>query len=145
VRAAQPVGKVGAIVLEWLHYFALLTGLDIDHLPIKQAINNHNWRSPAADGYRILAQRCPRLVEVRSGSATGIPRVDFAQCGKPGVAAPRKYAKMPIIPLVVTPDGTGIQDSTPIIDRPRKCILSLDHPDDNNNGQFHFSTDRGVR
>src|SRR5712672_3407928 len=31
-----------------------------------------------------------------------------------------KYAKMPIIPLVVAPDGTGIQDSTPIIDRIEK-------------------------
>jgi len=28
-----------------------------------------------------------------------------------------KSAKMPIIPVVVAPDGTGIQDSTPIIDR----------------------------
>jgi glutathione S-transferase len=28
-----------------------------------------------------------------------------------------KHAKMPIIPLVITPDGTGIQDSTPIIDQ----------------------------
>lgn len=29
----------------------------------------------------------------------------------------QKYAKLPIIPLVVTPDNQGIQDSTPIIDR----------------------------
>jgi glutathione S-transferase len=29
----------------------------------------------------------------------------------------KKLAKLPIIPLVVTPDGTAIQDSTPIIDR----------------------------
>jgi glutathione S-transferase len=27
-----------------------------------------------------------------------------------------KYAKLPLIPLVVTPDGTGLQDSTPIIE-----------------------------
>src|SRR6202051_1621855 len=31
-----------------------------------------------------------------------------------------KYAKMPIIPLVVTPDGKGVQDSTPIIDAMEK-------------------------
>src|SRR5207245_829806 len=31
-----------------------------------------------------------------------------------------KHAKMPIIPLVVTPDGTGVQDSTPIIDQLEK-------------------------
>jgi glutathione S-transferase len=29
----------------------------------------------------------------------------------------QKYAKLPIVPLVVTPAGEGIQDSTPIIDR----------------------------
>jgi len=29
----------------------------------------------------------------------------------------QKYAKLPIIPLVVTPDGEGIQDSTPILER----------------------------
>jgi glutathione S-transferase len=28
----------------------------------------------------------------------------------------RKYAKLPLIPLVVTPDGQGLQDSTPIIE-----------------------------
>jgi glutathione S-transferase len=29
----------------------------------------------------------------------------------------QKYAKLPIVPLVVTPDGEGVQDSTPIIER----------------------------
>jgi glutathione S-transferase len=28
----------------------------------------------------------------------------------------QRYAKLPLIPLVVTPEGTGIQDSTPIIE-----------------------------
>lgn len=28
----------------------------------------------------------------------------------------QKYAKIPIVPLVVTPDGKGLQDSTPIMD-----------------------------
>ena len=28
----------------------------------------------------------------------------------------QRYAKLPLIPLVVTPDGTGIQDSTPILE-----------------------------
>jgi glutathione S-transferase len=31
-----------------------------------------------------------------------------------------KHAKMPIIPLVVTPEGTGMQDSTPILDAMEK-------------------------
>jgi len=43
----------------------------------------------------------------------------------------QKYAKLPLIPLVVTPDDEGIQDSTPIIERveaihPEPSI----HPDD---------------
>jgi glutathione S-transferase len=29
----------------------------------------------------------------------------------------QKYAKLPLIPLVVTPEGEGVQDSTPIIER----------------------------
>src|SRR5262245_51268134 len=43
----------------------------------------------------------------------------------------QKYAKLPIIPLVVSPDGAGMQDSTPIIEQleqrfPEPSI----HPDD---------------
>ena len=43
----------------------------------------------------------------------------------------KKYAKLPLIPLVVTPDDEGIQDSTPILERlegehPEPSI----HPDD---------------
>src|SRR5438309_423952 len=42
-----------------------------------------------------------------------------------------KYARMPIIPLVVTPEGTGIQDSTPIIEGMEKLhpVPSI-HPGD---------------
>jgi len=29
----------------------------------------------------------------------------------------QKFAKLPIVPLVVTPDGQGVQDSTPILER----------------------------
>jgi len=29
----------------------------------------------------------------------------------------QKYAKLPLVPLVVTPEGEGVQDSTPIIER----------------------------
>ncbi len=34
----------------------------------------------------------------------------------------QKYAKLPLIPLVVTPEGEGIQDSTPIIERFEKLF-----------------------
>ena len=36
----------------------------------------------------------------------------------------QKYAKLPIVPLVVTPGGEGIQDSTPILER-----FEAEHPD----------------
>jgi glutathione S-transferase len=55
--------------------------------------------------------------------------MDIAQRGKP--AEYEKYAKVPIIPLVVTPDGKGIQDSTPIIDAMEKLYPEPSiHPDD---------------
>jgi glutathione S-transferase len=42
-----------------------------------------------------------------------------------------RYARMPIIPLVVTPDGNGIQDSTPIIDAMEKLFPKPSiHPED---------------
>src|SRR3954466_9105053 len=39
-----------------------------------------------------------------------------------------KYARMPIIPLVVTPDGNGMQDSTPIIEAMEKLYLGPSIP-----------------
>jgi len=36
----------------------------------------------------------------------------------------RKYAKLPLIPLVVTPDGQGLQDSTPILEH-----FEREHPE----------------
>src|SRR3954447_17905278 len=42
-----------------------------------------------------------------------------------------KHARMPIIPLLVTPEGTGIQDSTPIIDQMERLYPEPSiHPDD---------------
>jgi glutathione S-transferase len=42
----------------------------------------------------------------------------------------QKYAKLPLVPLVVTPEGEGIQDSTPIIERFEKAspVLAPDGP-----------------
>jgi glutathione S-transferase len=34
----------------------------------------------------------------------------------------RKHAKLPLIPLVVTPEGQGLQDSTPILERFEKLV-----------------------
>jgi glutathione S-transferase len=70
------------------------------------------------DVYRVFgAEMSPYSVKVRSYFRyKGIPhqwilrnaesQTDYA-----------KYAKLPIIPLVVAPQGVGIQDSTPIIDK----------------------------
>ena len=68
--------------------------------------------------YRIFgSELSPYSVKVRSYfrfkdlSHDWIPRSPAVQ------AEFQKYAKLPLVPLVVTPDGEGIQDSTPIIER----------------------------
>jgi glutathione S-transferase len=74
-----------------------------------------------ADGYRIIgAEMSPYSVKVRSYFRyKGIP-FQWIPRNAASQAEFEKHAKMPIIPLVVTPDGAGIQDSTPIIDRIEK-------------------------
>ena len=74
-----------------------------------------------AEGYRIIgAEMSPYSVKVRSYFRyKGIPH-QWVLRNAASQAEFEQHAKMPIIPLVVTPDGTGIQDSTPIIDRIEK-------------------------
>jgi glutathione S-transferase len=74
-----------------------------------------------ADVYRIFgAEMSPYSVKVRAYFRyKAIPHQWVLRNGA-SQAEFEKYAKLPIIPLVVTPDGTGIQDSTPIIDRIEK-------------------------
>jgi glutathione S-transferase len=74
-----------------------------------------------ADGYRIIgAEMSPYSVKVRSYFRyKGLPH-QWILRNAASHAEYEKHAKVPIIPLVVTPDGTGIQDSTPIIDRTEK-------------------------
>jgi glutathione S-transferase len=74
-----------------------------------------------ADGYRIFgAEISPYSVKVRSYFR--YKAIPYQWILRNAASQPEyeKYAKMPIIPLVVTPDGTGIQDSTPIIDKIEK-------------------------
>ena len=85
-----------------------------------------------ADGYRIIgAEMSPYSVKVRSYFRyKGIPHqwVSRNAASQPEF---EKFAKMPIIPLVVAPDDTGIQDSTPIIDRIEKLHPEPSiHPDE---------------
>jgi glutathione S-transferase len=85
-----------------------------------------------ADLYRVFgAEMSPYSVKVRSYFRyKGIPHQWILRNAE-SEAEYAKYAKLPIIPLVVTPQGVGIQDSTPIIDKmemmfPQPSI----HPDD---------------
>jgi glutathione S-transferase len=85
-----------------------------------------------ADGYRIFgAEMSPYSVKVRAYFRYKAIPHQWILRNADSQAEYQKYAKMPIIPLVVTPDGIGIQDSTPIIDRLEKLYPepSID-PDD---------------
>jgi glutathione S-transferase len=85
-----------------------------------------------AETYRIFGvEMSPYSVKVRSyfrykGIAhEWIPRNAASQ------AEFEKYAKLPIVPLVVTPQGAGLQDSSPIIDAVEKLHREPSiHPDD---------------
>jgi glutathione S-transferase len=71
-----------------------------------------------ADGYRIFgAEMSPYSVKVRSYFRYKAIPHQWILRNSASQAEYEKYAKLPIIPLVVTPEGTGIQDSTPIIDQ----------------------------
>ncbi len=68
--------------------------------------------------YRIFgSELSPYSVKVRSYFRyRGLPHEWIPR--SPAVQAEfQKYAKLLLVPLVVTPDGEGIQDSTPIIER----------------------------
>lgn len=69
-----------------------------------------------AEEYRIIgAEMSPYSVKIRSYFRyKAIPHQWLAR-NAASQAEYDKYAKMPIIPLVITPQGTGMQDSTPII------------------------------
>src|SRR6202047_4635826 len=85
-----------------------------------------------ADGYRIFgAEMSPYSVKVRSYFRYKAIPHQWTLRNAASQAEYEKYARMPIIPLVVTPDGTGIQDSTPIIDAMEKLFPEPSiHPDD---------------
>jgi glutathione S-transferase len=71
-----------------------------------------------ADNYRIIgAEMSPYSVKVRSYFRYKAIPHQWILRNAASQAEYEKHARMPIIPLVVTPEGTGIQDSTPIIDQ----------------------------
>jgi glutathione S-transferase len=74
-----------------------------------------------ADVYRVFgAEMSPYSVKVRSYFRYKTIAHQWVLRNAASQAEYDKYAQMPIVPLVVTPDGSGIQDSTPIIDRMEK-------------------------
>jgi glutathione S-transferase len=85
-----------------------------------------------AEGYRIIgAEMSPYSVKVRSYFRYKAIPHQWVLRNALSQTEYEKHAKMPIIPLVVTPEGTGIQDSTPIIDALEKLYPEPSiHPDD---------------
>jgi glutathione S-transferase len=85
-----------------------------------------------ADGYRIIgAEMSPYSVKVRSYFRYKAIPHQWILRNAASQAEYEKHARMPIIPLVVTPDGKGIQDSTPIIDAMEKLYPEPSiHPGD---------------
>jgi hypothetical protein len=74
-----------------------------------------------ADGYRIIgAEMSPYSVKVRSYFRYKAIPHRWILRNAASQAEFEQHAKSPVSPLVVTPEGTGIQDSTPIIDRIEK-------------------------
>jgi glutathione S-transferase len=85
-----------------------------------------------ADGYRIIgAEMSPYSVKVRSYFRYKAIPHQWILRNAGSQAEYEKHARMPIIPLVVTPEEKGIQDSTPIIDAMEKLYPEPSiHPDD---------------
>lgn len=74
--------------------------------------------------YRIFgAEMSPYSVKVRSFARYKGLAHQWLNRGGENAAEYAKFAKIQIVPLVVTPEGEAIQDSTPIIER-----LERDHP-----------------
>jgi glutathione S-transferase len=74
-----------------------------------------------ADKYRIIgAEMSPYSVKVRSYFRYKAIPHQWVLRSAASQGEFEKYARMPIIPLVITPDGAGIQDSTPIIETTEK-------------------------
>ncbi len=85
-----------------------------------------------ADNYRIIgAEMSPYSVKVRSYFRYKAIPHQWILRNAASQAEFEKYARMPIVPLVVTPEGTGIQNSTPIIDAMERLYPEPSiHPDD---------------
>jgi len=76
-----------------------------------------------SDLYRIFgAEMSPYSVKVRSYFRYKAIPHQWILRNAASQAEYEEHARLPIVPLVVTPDGAGIQDSTPIIDLMEKLF-----------------------
>jgi glutathione S-transferase len=85
-----------------------------------------------ASSYRIFgSEMSPYSVKVRSYFRyKGIPH-EWLERGPSNIAEYQKYAKLPLVPLVITPEAEGLQDSTPILEAmERRFPEPSIHPDD---------------
>ncbi len=85
-----------------------------------------------SDVYRIFgAEISPYSVKVRSYFRyKGIPH-EWIPRSAATQAESMKYAKLPLIPIVATPEDEGIQDSTPILEKMEALFPGPSiHPDD---------------
>jgi glutathione S-transferase len=85
-----------------------------------------------SDRYRIFgAEVSPYSVKVRSYFRyKGIPH-EWLQRNASNSAEYQKHARLPLIPLVITPQDEGIQDSTPILERMETLFPEPSiHPED---------------
>ena len=82
-----------------------------------------------ADGYRIFgAEMSPYSVKVRSYFRYKAIPHQWVLRNAASQPEFEKYAKMPIIPLVVTPEAPASRISTPIIDRIEKLLSGTFDP-----------------
>ena len=91
---------------------------DVDHLRAAAEAAQNSGRHAPWKLYRIFgAEMSPYSVKVRSYFRYEAIPHQWILRNANAQTDHQTYAKLPIVPLVVTPQGLGIQDSTPIICR----------------------------
>jgi len=93
---------------------------------------NLEGKRPMTTPYRIFgSEMSPYSVKVRSYFRfKGLPHVWIPR-GPDNEAEYKRYARLPIVPTVATPDDVGLQDSTPIIEALEAAFpMPSIHPDD---------------
>src|SRR6516164_1465506 len=106
---------------------------DVDHAGRgRRSLQNSGWQDLMADLYRIFgAEMSPYSVKVRAYFRYKAIPHQWILRNAESQADYQQHAKLPIIPLVVTPQAAGIQDSTPIIDAMDKLFPEPSiHPED---------------